>query len=117
MEYATEFDGQYKVSFATATTQIQKTVSMIKELDSEPLIIAIGDHGAHRYRYVEVKEGKNPNEVMRARGFEPELIAKDYFSVFLGIHWPVSHYSAGETISHVRVFQHVMRLSRREVPR
>jgi len=104
----TGFEDQYKASYITAKSQIQKTVSMIKELDSDPLIIAIGDHGAHLYRYVEDKDGKNPNEVMRARGFEPELIAKDFFSVFLGIHWPVSHYTAGETISHVRVFAHVI---------
>lgn len=101
------FEDKYRKAYLTAEKELKKTVTMIKDLDPDPLIIAIGDHGAHRYRYIEAKEGNDPNKIIRSHDQEPDVIAKDYFSVFLGIHWPFAHYTAGEVLSHVRIFDHV----------
>ena len=98
----------YRRQHQKASNQLEVTVDTILEHDPTPLIIAIGDHGAYRYRYVYNGPDGDPNQTMRSRGFEPELIAKDICSVFLGIRWPVPHYSKGEILSHVRIFPHVI---------
>ena len=103
-----DFGKEYPDKYRNAEKDLKQTVDMIMESDSDPLIIAVGDHGAYRYRYLEVDSGKNPNTVIRSRGFEPELIAKDICSVFLGIRWPVANYTKGEVLTHARIFDHVL---------
>lgn len=87
---------------------LRTTVDMIMEKDPDPLIIAVGDHGACRYRYISDGMGDNPNDIIREHGREPALIARDYCSVFLGIRWPVAHSTDGQVLTHVRLFDHVI---------
>lgn len=102
------FEDVYAGYYRKAEEQLQETIDMIMEHDSNPLIISVGDHGACRFRYIADGVGDDPNEIIRSRGYEPELIARDFFGVFLGIHWPVGHFTEGEVLSHVRVFNHVL---------
>lgn len=101
------FGREYTAMFHRAEAQLEQTVDMIMKEDPDPLIIAVGDHGATRYRFMEAG-GDNPNDVIRSKGFEPDLIAMDLCSVFLGIRWPVSHFTNGQVVSHVRIFDHVI---------
>jgi len=102
------FEKEYAGRYRKAEKDLEKTIDVIMEHDPNPLIISVGDHGACRYRYISNGVGDDPNEIIRSRGYEPALIAKDFCSVFLGIHWPVKHYTEGEVLSHVRLFDHVI---------
>ena len=103
-----DFGDIYPKVYRQAEDRLRQTVDLIMESDPDPLIVAIGDHGAYRYRYAEKDGGKDPNVVIRSRGFEPKLIAKDICSVFLGIRWPVANYTEGAVMSHARVLDHVI---------
>lgn len=102
------FEQAYRNYYKRAKGQLRQTVDMINNHDPDPLIIAVGDHGACRFRYISDGVGDNPNDIIREHGREPSLVAKDYFSVFLGIRWPVQHYIDGQAMTHVRLFDHVI---------
>ncbi|WP_421900613.1 hypothetical protein [Maridesulfovibrio sp.] len=99
------FKKKYTSSYFHAQKKLEQTVSVIKENDSSPLIIAIGDHGARIIN--EAKEDESNSKTSpNPHGYG--IRAKDYSSVFLGIHWPVKHYVGDkEILSHVRIFNHV----------
>ncbi|WP_320174834.1 sulfatase-like hydrolase/transferase [Maridesulfovibrio sp.] len=102
------FNELYKAAYFRTEKEIIRTIEIIKKNDPNPLIVAVGDHGAHRYNHIECGEGNNPNDIIRSRGFSPSLIAKDKCSVFLGIHWSGIHYSDGHVLSHVTLFNHIL---------
>lgn len=100
------FEEKYASMYASAEKELVQTVDMILDHDKDALIVAIGDHGATRYRLIEAGDN-DPNAIIRSKGFEPELIGMDLCSVFLGIHWPVAHFTGGEVVSHVQLFDHI----------
>ncbi|MGL1863933.1 MAG: hypothetical protein OCC46_15525 [Pseudodesulfovibrio sp.] len=104
-EKKAEFKKIYADLYSSAEQNLMKTVSAIKKNDESPLIIAVGDHGA-RMLYGSKDSKLKPGNPITPKGYE--LLAQDFSSVFLGIHWPVEHHADDkEILSHARIFNYV----------
>ncbi|WP_291327113.1 sulfatase-like hydrolase/transferase [Desulfovibrio sp. UCD-KL4C] len=102
------FEEDYRKLYSTAEKNFIKAVDTILKNDPQALIVAVGDHGARRFNHIECGESDDPNVTIEQRGYSPSLISKDQCGVFLGIRWPVDHFSKGEILSHVRIFDHII---------
>ena len=99
------FKRDYRKAYQTAAEELKKTLSMIKENDPSPLIIAVGDHGAQALNRAQDSDADMDKS---QRAYAPRLYSMDLCSVMLGIHWPIKNYiQDDEVISHARIFNHV----------
>ncbi|MDR1266814.1 MAG: hypothetical protein LBJ70_00275 [Holosporales bacterium] len=91
-----------------ADTDLANMLAILEEHDPEALVILIGDHGARRYRGIERGEGEI-NALIRSRGLEPSLVARDAMGVFCAIRWRFSplYFTAETIVSHVNLFRRI----------
>lgn len=110
---ADTFLDYYRHRYLKGMEQIALSIDAITEHDPNALIIAVGDHGACRYRNAFAGRA-HPNLILKHVGLDPQLVALDYFSVPLAIKWPWP-IAAPEEMglpngikSHIEIFKYVL---------
>ena len=100
----------YRAAYIRGAEQIREIVSLImhsaRAAGRNPLIVAIGDHGALRFRG-SFNGPSDPESNVRLHGLDPGLLPYDFFSVLFAVRWGQVSRPARMPHSHVNVFRHI----------
>jgi hypothetical protein len=102
----------YRNLIRKAEIEIIDAIRLIKQRDTNALIILVGDHGSWHYGPIlrkKLNTSVSPTELQQAAnhyGISMPDLAKDVSSVFLGISWPIGvRKPEKQIISHVNLFR------------
>lgn len=97
---------QYLALYKKAASETMQMVDAITDSDPDACIIAVGDHGAAYYRFCKNADGRL---IHVDEEISSSLVAKDAFSVLLGIRWPEGCAPFTGILSPVNIFRHLFR--------
>jgi hypothetical protein len=75
----------YRENTRMANAHMLPTIDKILAIDSDAVIIIMGDHGSYRYSGAWVG-ADNPNDAFEANGLDSDLMTVDYFGILMAIH-------------------------------
>ena len=100
---------EYTEAYKKAEYEVKDMISFILKHDPSACIVAMGDHGAWKYRGI-WRDGKDFNQAMKAHGVEPSLVCMDVASILLAVRPPDGSEIPQQTISPANVFRLIFSL-------
>ncbi len=104
-----KWKNDYIQAYKKAEHEVKDMISFILKHDPSACIVAMGDHGAWKYRGI-WRDGKDYNQAMRAHGVEPALVCMDVAGILLAVRPPDGTEIPQKTISPANVFRLVFSL-------